>query len=384
MDAARLLEDYRRGDFFLATADRTILGAGVSAELTDTDEIRLSERVREALTGSSVPIAVGVLPFDSAADHGTPGRIVIPKDARVAGGVHPRVDAMARRHVGTPARVRLVPQPRRHIDAVARAVMALRERGLRKVVLARALDLEFDEPVQPEAILRNLVKDNRRGYTFGAGLPGGRTLVGASPELLLSRHGDRVVSHPHAGSMPRSADPVTDTENGKALLSSRKDHIEHAVLAEAVIEALRPFCRKLDAPGVPELVSTPTMWHLGTTVTGELIDRDVTALRLAAALHPTPAICGTPTESARELVGELEPFERGYYAGAVGWVDADGDGEWAVSIRCAEVAGQSLRLYAGGGIVPESDPQAELDETSAKFVTLLRAMGLPREWLAQF
>jgi len=101
-----------------------------------------------------------------------------------------------------------------------------------------------------------------------------------------------------------------------------------------------------------------------------------TALRLAAALHPTPAICGTPTDAARSLVGELEPFDRAYYAGAVGWVDADGDGEWAVAIRCAEVADTSMRLYAGGGIVPASDPQAELDETSAKFQILLRAIGL--------
>ncbi len=144
-------------------------------------------------------------------------------------------------------------------------------------------------------------------------------------------------------------------------------------------EALRPYCRTLSAPTRPRLVSTPTMWHLGTTITGELADPDVTALHLAAALHPTPAICGTPTDSARRLVTELERFDRGYYAGAVGWTNADGDGEWAVSIRCAEVAEHSLRLYAGGGIVPESDPEAELEETSAKFATLLRAMGLPQE-----
>ncbi|MBK1785448.1 isochorismate synthase [Prauserella cavernicola] len=381
MDAARLLEDYARGDFFLATAHRTILGSGVSHELTGTDETLLAERVRDALADASAPIAAGVLPFDTVAGGGTPGRLVVPESVRFTGAAHPSVDRLARREVGRPVRVAGVPEGRRHVDAVARAIAALDERGLRKVVLARAVDLEFADAVEPEAILHNLVKDNATGYTFAAGLPGGRTLVGASPELLLSRQGDRVVSHPHAGSMPRSADPVIDRENGQALLASRKDHIEHAVLAEAVVEALRPYCRKLDAPDLPELVSTPTMWHLGTTVTGELADRDVTALHLAAALHPTPAICGTPTDSARELVTELEPFERGYYAGAVGWVDAEGDGEWAVTIRCAEVAERSLRLYAGGGIVPESDPGAELDETSAKFATLATAMGLPREWL---
>jgi isochorismate synthase len=120
------------------------------------------------------------------------------------------------------------------------------------------------------------------------------------------------------------------------------------------------------------------VWHLGTMITGELSDSgtDASALRLAAALHPTPAVCGTPTEAARGLAEKLEPFARDYYAGAVGWVDAAGDGEWAVSIRCAEVDGRTMRLYAGGGIVAASDPAAELAETSAKFATLLRAMGI--------
>ncbi|MEU3274753.1 isochorismate synthase [Saccharomonospora sp. NPDC006951] len=375
MDAARLLDDYSRGDFFLTTARRSILGTGVAIDITDSDERRLCERVGAALADRPSAIAVGVLPFDTGA--GSPARMVIPVRARFAGPAHASVVNAPRRTIGTPLRTTPIPTPEQHVDAVAKAVSALRKRGLRKVVLARALDLDFGRAVDPADILANLVKDNQRGYTFAAGLPGGKDLVGASPELLLSRKGNLVVSHPHAGSMPRSADPVTDMENGKALLASRKDHIEHSVLAEAVVEALRPFCGRLSAPTVPELVSTPTMWHLGTTITGELVDDDVTALRLAAALHPTPAICGTPTDSARELVTELEPFERGYYAGAVGWVDGAGDGEWAVSIRCAEVAETSLRLYAGGGIVPESDPVAELEETSAKFATLQRAMGAP-------
>jgi isochorismate synthase len=176
--------------------------------------------------------------------------------------------------------------------------------------------------------------------------------------------------------MPRSADPEADRANGEALLASSKDQEEHAVVVEYVVEALRPFCRKLDVPTAPELVSTPAIWHLRTAITGELVDRDVTALDLAAALHPTPAICGTPTAAARDLVQELEPFDRGYYAGTVGWVDASGDGEWAVAVRCAEITSSTMRLYAGGGIVPASDAQAEFDETVAKLRTLLGAMGL--------
>jgi isochorismate synthase len=376
-EPVRLLETYRRGDFYFGTAQRTLLASGVAEAVTETDVARLESRVAEALSTAAVPVAVGVLPFDTGPSTRTPGHLVLPAAARFAAAAHPHVATLSRKDIGgVPSSVRPVPPPAAHVATVARAISALTERDLRKVVLARALDLDFDLPVSPEAILHNLVKDNPRGYTFAADLPGGRTLVGATPELLLSRSGGRVVSYPHAGSAPRSLDPVTDVENGKALLASKKDHLEHAVLTEAVVETLRPFCRKLDAPTVPDLVSTPTMWHLGTTITGELADPDVSVLRLAAALHPTPAVCGTPTAVARDLVGELEPFDRGYYAGAVGWVDTSGDGEWAVAIRCAEVAARSLRLYAGGGILPASDPEAELAETSAKFQTLLRAMGL--------
>lgn len=376
----RLLSDYRRGDFFLATAERTLLGTGALATVCDADESVLAERVRDTLDDVSTdgpPLAVGVLPFHSTA--ATPGRLVVPTRTRFGRAVHPEAAALPRRTIDAPVAVRPIPDPVDHMDAVTAAVTALAERGLRKVVLARALDIEFDAPVRPEAILHNLVKDHDRGYTFAAELPAGKTLVGSSPELLLSRRGRHVVSYPHAGSMPRSTDPEIDERNARTLLASRKDHLEHAVLTEAVVQTLRPYCTRLHVPPRPELVATPTVWHLGTTITGELADPDATALHLAAALHPTPAICGTPTSSARRLATELEGFDRGYYAGAVGWVDAKGDGEWAVSIRCAEVAKQSLRLYAGGGIMPESDPKTELEETSAKFATLLRAMGLPQE-----
>jgi isochorismate synthase len=374
--ARELLDNYAAGDFFLATARRTLLGTGTAAEFTDTDAVRLSETTAAELAGSAAGLAAGVLPFDTTATAGAPGRIVVPQRIRSAGAAHPEVAASPRQFVGVPIGARSVPEPARHVEAVSRAITMLRHRELRKVVLARALDVEFADPVDPGAILRNLVLDNPDGYTYATGLPGGRTLVGSTPELLISRTGRSVLAHPHAGSAPRSEDPAVDAANAESLLASTKDHAEHAVLVEAVVQTLRPFCRELHVPARPSLAATPTMWHLGTTISGELVDPDVTALRLAAALHPTPAICGTPTGSALDLVSKLEPFDRGYYAGAVGWVDAAGDGEWAVAIRCAEVAGHGLRMYAGGGIVAESEPHAELAETTAKFQTLLRAMGL--------
>jgi isochorismate synthase len=370
---ADLPSRYRRGDFLLATAERALLAQGALRTIIDTDPQRLAGSVAGALAeAGAAALAVGVLPFDTGADTKVPGHLVVPSQVHRASGV----SSFPREVLPAPVRVRAVPAPEQHRANVRAAVDALAERGLRKVVLARALDLDFAEPLRPEQIVRNLAQGNPRHLTYAAELPGGRTIVGATPELLLSRSGNAVSTSPHAGSMPRSADPAEDRANGEALLASRKDQLEHAVVVDYVVETLRPFCESLRVPAGPELVSTPAIWHLRTPITGELADPDITALDLAAALHPTPAVCGTPTDESRDLVRELEPFDRDYYAGAVGWVDANGDGEWAVAIRCAEVAETSMRLYAGGGIVPASDPQAELDETTAKFRTLLTAMGL--------
>lgn len=121
------------------------------------------------------------------------------------------------------------------------------------------------------------------------------------------------------------------------------------------------------------------MWHLSTVIKGELLDAEVSSLDLAVALQPTPAVCGAPTEKARQAISEIEPFDRGFFTGMVGWCDADGDGEWVVTIRCAEANGQSLRLFAGAGVVGESKPEEELAETGAKFQTMLRAMGVNTE-----
>ena len=189
----------------------------------------------------------------------------------------------------------------------------------------------------------------RHGYTFAVPSGPGRTLLGASPELLVSRHGDRLTANPLAGSTPRAADLAEDVRRAAALLESAKDLHEHAVVVDAVREALAPFCADLEVPERPTLVRTAAMWHLSTTVTGELADPATSALELACALHPTPAVCGTPTDLARAVIGELEPFDRGHYTGMVGWSDANGDGEWVVTIRCAEAEGRTAAAVRGGG-----------------------------------
>jgi isochorismate synthase len=264
---------------------------------------------------------------------------------------------------------------------VTEALARMAAGGLDKVVLARALDVVADAPVDPVRMLRELARRDPRSYLFAVDLPtdrpgSPRTLLGASPELLLSRHGDEVVANPLAGSAARVADPDEDRRRGEALLASAKDRHEHALVVADVAARLRPLVDDLEVPDDPSLVATPTLWHLSTTVRGRVADRDVSALHLARALHPTPAVCGVPREVAHAAITEIEPFDRGFYTGAVGWTDARGDGEWVMALRCGEVRGDRVRLWAGAGIVPGSRPADELAETGVKLRTLLDALGL--------
>jgi isochorismate synthase len=371
-----VIEDYRPGSFLLTSPERALLATGERQVVTERDPDELAKRVTKLLVDSDVPVAVGALPFDPE----TAPHVVLPDAVQWSGPL----SAYPRRPVGAAAEVEAVPSRAGYARAVASAVDALKAGELRKVVLARALRLTMAAPVEVGTLLANLVSDNLAGFTYAVDLPavtGRRTLVGATPEMLLSRTGITVTANPLAGSIPRDPDPVRDRANGEALLASAKDRDEHRVVVEAVAEALRPYCRALDVPAEPSLISTTAVWHRSPRVTGELRDPGISSLRLASALHPTPAVCGTPVSGARATITALEPFDRGFYAGAIGWCDADGDGQWVVGIRCAElfepVTGRpSMTLYSGAGIMPASQPVLELAETSAKFQTLLRAMGL--------
>lgn len=367
-----LIENYRPGSFLLTSPRRSLLATGAQAVVAERDPDELAARVTKLLVDSTAPLAVGALPFDrDAAPH-----LVLPRTARWAGPVAPGRGTAASAPVVAGATVVPVPAGEDYELAVTSALRRLRAGELDKVVLARTLRLHLPDPVEVRALLANLARDNATGYTYAVDLPGGRTLVGATPEMLLTRTGLTVEANPLAGSIPRHPDPVRDRLAAEELLASAKDQDEHQVVVAAVVDALRPYCRSLSVPARPSLVSTSAVWHLSTTITGELADPEVTSLRLASALHPTPAVCGTPFEAARATIGELEPFDRGFYAGAIGWCDAGGDGQWVVGIRCAELAEQTMTLYAGAGIMPASRPHLELAETSAKFATLLRAMGM--------
>ncbi|MFH8983880.1 isochorismate synthase DhbC [Streptomyces varsoviensis] len=382
--ATGLLDAYAPGDArFFASPTRTLLAHGVRAEVPH-DERPLPRRVAETLearraAGDPAPLVVGAVPFDQDA----PAALAVPETARWAPPLaeDPLIALPAAAPEATRWQIRPVPEPAVYGDAVAEAVRRMKRGDFSKVVLARTLELTApagtDATAAPDlpGLLQRLARRDPTGYTFAVPTGPGRTLLGASPELLVSRRGDRVVANPLAGSVPRSPDLAEDVRRAAALLESAKDLHEHAVVVDAVRDALAPYCADLAVPAQPTLVRTAAMWHLSTTVTGRLAEPRASALELACALHPTPAVCGTPTGTARHVIRELEPFDRGMYSGVVGWGDADGDGEWVVTIRCAEADRGSLRLYAGAGIVAASTPEAETAETGAKFRTFLHAVG---------
>lgn len=363
-----LTDQYQPGAFFFATPDRTLLASDPRHILSEKDSAALSVQVNDALAEYG-GIAVGALPYDDTGE----SHVLLPTSVAWSGP-----NRREKQQVSLPGyRVTPEPEPEEYERGVSKALTLLKDGTVGKVVLARTLRIDLDEPIDMRRMLASLAAMNTHGYTFAAPLPTpGVTLVSASPELLVRRTGMSFVSRPLAGSQPRGKDPIEDRANAQRLLASKKDHDEHRWVVEAEVEALRPFCKRMDVPRTPSLASTPSMWHLCSKITGELVDRDVTALTLAAALHPTPAVCGSPTRAARDAIAQIESFDRGFYTGAVGWVDSNGDGEWAVAIRSADVTDQSLRLYAGAGIVDASVPELELAETSAKFQTLLRGMGL--------
>ncbi|MGW6455263.1 isochorismate synthase [Streptomyces sp. NPDC055078] len=370
--ATHLLDSYRQGDRFLATPTRTLLARGVRREIPEGDE-PLPRRVAAALRDSRSPVVIGAVPFDQSA----PPALVVPEAVHTGPplAADPLIALPAERP--SPARwdIRPEPAPEVYAKGVAAAVDRMWKGEFSKVVLARTLELTHSEPLDIPPMLQRLARRDPAGYTFALPTTPGRTLLGASPELLVSRRGRTLVANPLAGSTPRSADLAEDVQRAAALLQSAKDLHEHAVVVDAVHQGMAAYCSAIDVPPRPTLIRTATMWHLSTTVTGTLRRPEVSALEIACALHPTPAVCGTPTALARTVIEETEPFDRGFFTGMVGWGNAGGDGEWVVTIRCAEAEKRTLRLYAGAGVVAASEPEAETEETAAKFRTFLNAVG---------
>lgn len=266
-----------------------------------------------------------------------------------------------------------LPSGEHYKQQVEYLVQQMRAQKLDKAVLARILQLEFDENLPVSDVFYNLAKHNPEGYNYAvARHPQSEGwFVGASPELLIAKQNNKIWSKPVAGTLARDDDPILDQNNARALLASQKDQHEHALVIEMIADELTPFCKQLHVPKQPSLIRTKRLWHLASHITGELKQADTHVFDLIERLHPTPAICGEPSSVAKNLIHQLEPFNRELFAGTMGWVDAEGNGEWSVTVRCARIYQNIARLFAGAGIVEASRPQAEHAETAAKFRTVL-------------
>ena len=253
-------------------------------------------------------------------------------------------------------------------QAVADAIGRIAAGALRKVVLARDVFATAAGPIDARVLLRRLAARYPDCFTFACA-----NLVGATPELLVRRQSSEVTALILGGTAPRGASEAEDAELAAGLLASAKNTEEHAYAVTSVRDALAPLCTELDIPSQPSLLKFANVHHLGTAVRGTL-GPDRSVLFLAGELHPPAAVCGTPAETALELIRELEHMERGRYAGPVGWVDAQGNGEFGIALRCAELAGERARLFAGCGIVAGSDPVAEVAETEVKFLPMRQAL----------
>ena len=257
--------------------------------------------------------------------------------------------------------------------AVQSATVRLRAGEAEKVVLAREVLARGDGVVSAGMVVRGLRAAYPSCFTYLVAGADGTAFAGASPELLVRRSGDRAFAQPMAGSVARGANDAEDERLAHELSRSAKDADEHRLVSRFVIEALRPYASSVVSRD-PEVVRFTNIQHLATSVDAALREPAADVLTLASSLHPTPAVGGWPREAADRLIDELEAMERGWYAGAVGWIDASGDGELAVALRCGLLWEDGARLYAGVGVMPDSDPARELEETELKFKALLTAL----------
>lgn len=373
-----------------------LAGRGIAArvEADDATEMLRSIEIDSTLEGQG-PVALGVVPFrpgspaplvvagttirKSVAQ--TPTITVVAADRAAAAT---RLDAAfewletTAGHTTAPTASSYAIEPAvdvgHYLAAVAAARDAVRAGELTKAVIARPIIVTADRPIDVHAVLRRLRDSFGSSYRYSFD-----GFVGASPELLVEVDGAVVRSHPLAGTAPRTGDANNDARLAAELTASTKNQIEHRVVIDVVHDTLLPWASYLDWEPEPSIVTVANVQHLGTRMEGMLSQPSPSVVEFVRALVPTPALGGHPRAAAIELIERVEGFERGRYGGAVGWVDAAGNGTWAVAIRCAELSAdrRSARLVAGGGIVADSDPSAELAETQAKFQAMLSAIVRP-------
>ncbi len=380
------LNDFAGSEGFLFVREGVGFAAiGISARTTAIKARELLNAIEQSPTGLPIgvgPIMFGSIPFDTTRDadfvlptvtlcktrEGETWVTVIddapfpdiPEKAPASG------DAQFSVHDGVAVPI--------YLKAVEAARDAVRNGQLTKAVIARDVIVDSNAPVDIHALLLRLRTSFSTSYRYSFD-----GFVGASPELLVAIHDDEISSHPLAGTAPKTGDPVKDEALAQQLVASTKNQIEHRVVIDMVHDTLLPHCSYLDWEEEPSVIQVANVQHLGTLLIGKLSEPRIHVLDAALALSPTPALGGFPREQALQLIAQHEGMDRDKYGGAIGWFDRNGNGVFAVAIRCAQFneARTQARLFAGGGIVADSDPADELAETQAKLQAMLAAIMRP-------
>ncbi|MBD2815937.1 isochorismate synthase [Xenorhabdus sp. Flor] len=363
--------------FFFSSPYNTMMGVGVKKIVeTPIPFTKLATNAKQLLNEAKSseidnPVLFGIIPFHEK--YST--RFVIPKRLYVSSNicpqkVHPSKKNRFTSGISTPTRDGFK-------QGVKGALDLFEMTELSKVVLSRVIELNMEKDICFQTLLKNLLLANPNAYTFAANIDDrGTKLIGASPELLVAKAGNRIISNPLAGSRPLSPIKSENDSARQSLLTTEKDLHEHRIVVEEVKRIMSHYCDNLYIPTIPSVIETQSMLHLSTLLEGHSLEPTLSVLQVATKLHPTPAVCGYPREKAYKTIRDLECFERGYFTGMLGWCDSRGNGEWVVTIRCAEVQKRQLRIFAGAGIVAQSIPQSELEETDAKMATMLNAAGV--------
>jgi menaquinone-specific isochorismate synthase len=359
-----------------------VAGRGIARRVDAESAVSVLSEIEhdDASRGIAGPIALGSIPFVP----GSHSSLIIPSclvrksvdgtrwittiDGAGSDDLDPPTPT---RPMSSAYRVHPLTSVETYRKAVEEARASVRAGRLVKAVIARQIMVESEQPIDVHAVLLRLRASFGSSYRYS--MDG---FIGASPELLVAVDGDSVSSHPLAGTTPRTGDPETDRLLAQRLIDSMKDQIEHRVVIDVVHDTLLPWCSYLDWEPEPSVIPVANVQHLGTRIEGHLSEPRPDAITLARALSPTPALGGHPRTDALDLIDRVEGFARGPYGGAVGWVDARGNGTWAVAIRCAQLSQdrRTALLTAGGGIVADSDIDSELAETQAKFQAMLSAL----------
>ncbi|MBA3606529.1 MAG: isochorismate synthase [Acidimicrobiia bacterium] len=383
------LTDIARADGALFVRDGVgVAGRGVVARLPADDAVKLLGEMDVDVQSAddsdpgAGPIAIGWVPYRP----GEPGEMIVPATVVRAGPdgrrwlttIDGAADELAPPAAPAPAAaaygITPVTPVEQYLAAVARVRDAVRAGTLTKAVIAREIAVTADHPIDVHGVLRRLESSFGSSYRFAVD-----GFVGASPELLVEIEGRTVRSYPLAGTASRSGDVDRDAASAAALLASTKNQVEHRIVIDVIHDTLLPWCSYLDWEPEPAIITVANVQHLGTRMEGQLSAPPPTVVELVRALTPTPALGGHPRDEALAMIDAVEGVDRDRYGGAVGWVDAAGNGTWAVAIRCAELSPDrcTARLWAGGGIVADSDPLTELAETQAKFQAMLSALIRP-------